>query len=55
MTRRDQTLASAAAAAIPEQVTTVIRTRFRALPLMFHSSGLAATVAYLSDKADARA
>lgn len=54
VTRRDQTLASAAAAAIPEQVTKVIRTRFRALPLMFHSSGLAATIAYLSDKADTK-
>lgn len=45
--RIDKMLAVKAAQALPEKVDPELRTRMRALPTMIHTSGLAATCAFL--------
>jgi CubicO group peptidase (beta-lactamase class C family) len=50
MRRVDQDLAKAAADMLPRPVTAAQRTRYRTLRVMCHSSGLAATYAYVASK-----
>lgn len=50
MRRLDQSMAEAAAGALPDPVTPEQRTRYRTLKVMCHSSGLAATYAYVVSK-----
>lgn len=50
--RADQELAATAADLLPHPVTKELRTRYRALPVMLHTSGLAATYAYVAAKAN---
>ena len=50
--RTDQDLAATAADLLPHPVTKELRTRYRALPVMLHTSGLAATYAYVAAKAN---
>ncbi|MBN1173566.1 MAG: hypothetical protein JXA67_15455 [Micromonosporaceae bacterium] len=51
MRRVDQAMAEAAARMLPPTVTSRLRTRYRTLRVMCHSSGLAATYAYVASKA----
>lgn len=50
--RFDQAMARAAAGMLPPVVTGTLRTRYRQLPVMLRTSGLAATLAYLVGKTD---
>lgn len=49
--RIDQKLAVAAAEVLPAEVNKELRTRMRGLPVMIHTSGLAATCAFLLSRA----
>ncbi len=51
MRRVDQAMAKAASRILPSTVTSRLRTRYRTLRVMCHSSGLAATYAYVASKA----
>lgn len=48
--RVDQGMARQAAALLPEQVPDELRTRYRQLRVMIHTSGLAATYAFVAAK-----
>jgi len=50
--RVDQLLAVTAAEVLAGEVTKELRTRMRGLPVMIHTSGLAATCAFLLARAD---
>ncbi len=50
--RIEQNLARTAADLLPDTITKELRTRYRALPVMLHSSGLAATYAFIAAKAN---
>lgn len=50
--RFDQHMASKAAGMLPAKVDNELRTRYRQLPVMLRTSGLAATLAYLVGKTD---
>ncbi|MBE1533957.1 type III-B CRISPR module-associated protein Cmr5 [Actinomadura algeriensis] len=48
--RTEQQMAATAAELLPSPVTRELRTRYRALPVMLRTSGLAATYAYIAAK-----
>ena len=50
VSRIDQTMASAAAALLPPEITPELRTRYRSLHVMVRTAGLAATYAYVAAK-----
>jgi CRISPR/Cas system CMR-associated protein Cmr5 small subunit len=50
--RVDQHMARAAAAMLPDTIEKELRTRYRQLPVMVRTAGLAATYAYLVGKSD---
>lgn len=50
MRRLDQDMATRAAAMLPDDVTSQVRTRYRTLRTMAHTSGLAATYAFVASK-----
>lgn len=49
--RVDQGMAVAAARILPETVDKELRTRYRQLPMMLHTAGLAATYAFIAARA----
>jgi hypothetical protein len=51
MRRVDQDMAAEAARLLPPTVSSQLRTRYRTLRVMCHTSGLAATYAYVASKA----
>lgn len=51
MRLKEQDLASVALRALPATVTRALRTRYRTLRIMCHTSGLAATYAFAASKA----
>lgn len=50
--RVDQRMAGVAAAMLPERITPELRTRYRQLPVMVRTSGLAGAYAFLIAKSD---
>ena len=50
--RIDQGMAAAATALVPGEVSPQLRTRYRTLRVMCHTSGLAATYAYVAAKSN---
>jgi CRISPR-associated protein Cmr5 len=50
--RIDQHMAQAAATMLPDTIDQELRTRYRQLPMMVRTAGLAATYAYLVGKSD---
>jgi len=50
--RVDQHMAGVAAAMLPERITPELRTRYRQLPVMLRTSGLAGAYAFLVAKSD---
>lgn len=50
--RLDQLLAVRAAEVLPAEVSPVLRTRMRGLPVLVHTSGLAATCAFLLSRSE---
>ena len=52
--RVDQAMAAAAAGMLPERISRELRTRYRQLPVMIRTAGLAATYAFLLAKANGK-
>lgn len=50
--RVDQAMAKKAGAMLPEKISGQLRTRYRQLPIMLHTAGLAATYAFILSKKD---